>query len=1530
MAFKPPQDVLDMAAGEQEVLGATAFLRGEAPEIFTSDNLSADPQFKQTVVPYKRLDWQDKLGAAFNQNSPLINWNDARNLEYARNSKQELDVPDDLLKEGIPQEFLPVVLNEKYENGGVAALTLRDQIKDDVANKRIMDNLEWYSQLGYSAGGFLLDPTTYLGGAGAVKTVQMAGTGLKSLNLLSKTLPNTAQKLAQWGSVGAVESAALNAPKLSGDHTYTYENYQTDVLVDMLLGAGLTYAGSKLINKFSTFELQRGNRESAVVEQVKMMDAELNGNKTPEADIDIEHAVNRVQNPNVATRNRTNIRHLEQTLGVNRATDINAEFPQLKRGDLADKIDAAVAAATKDNDTMWLSAKLKELSTGKYQQVAHPAFTNPTVNNFASLINELQNQSPETISKAINSEPVEIPAVLKKVESGESQARILETRDERLSSSNPVIPEDLGKLGSVAKEDYPDVSPELEQGISKWDNEVDGSQYIDEGSTPVSEVEAEVAANQMAAKQAEQVDAPEVATQVEVPEPITPRTVLNAEIPFDFGSTNLTTANKSLNWLSVHAKEPAYRAVAKELMENIEDIPVIWKNDANPKSLAHYVAKRGEERIEINRGGYTEEALTHELIHAVAHKRLELPEMASVRSELGLMASEVQVKSQKLNLTFEEKSVLRSVSNNQHQEFLTYSLTSPIYQGILRKLDEAEKFQWRKAGLINRLGDALRKLLGVAVPDGYMDRAIALSTRVIKAAQSIDMQTGLDSKGKLALDTMTSSPETAASFSTRLLRNSYDKLTQEVADYHGSGEHKVYKDLLSPSNIGQTAARAITQWGGITRDLATTFIESGSPTLNYIGTHLTEMGRGYGGDVMRKHTAGVIRESEYIKSVSMIMPDYDKAVKAYAASKGSNAVGQMMAATSVGGRNKLQAEFAKEFMIYMNNTRRGRDVDNPLMADFAQKWNAYMRHNYKQLESNNIAGFTGDNKRNNYVPQVWNIKHAQRMVRNEPEKVRALLTRATGDADKAEHLIEWFTKQDSATYDGYVATNDSRALERMEVDWDVEVDGLSVLDLLETDTRKLATAYSNRVAGWVGVSKATNGKVTSYTDLNALKTMVWQETGKGKDVEVVNDVIDLLFGRPVKGGLPDYARSMKAAAVLTRLGSLGSAQLIESGTVATRAIMETMGDPKFMAKLTKGMSPKETAQDLLEIQKLTGNAWDFHLINTEAEYWTEFDLANTSKLQNQVDWAVDKATFGSAKQVAGRAFGHVTGYNQVRRFQAQMVQRSFAMQTARYFKHGESKLSVQRMADFGLTDAQGRNDILKEAIERHVEFDADGYPSKYNFDRWSQDAKDSFMYSMQRAEATELMRPLIGEMPEWFNKPWVQMVMQFRSMPLVAQNKSLGRSLAFADKEAVYQLVLNAMTSGLVRYGKFAGLAALATAGGGSFVDEYNKKLDNAGRDAILGGAVDRYITQGGLYSDVYALSTIGASANTPQQYLEKTMGQIPALGLVKDYAMTAYRASEGDGDKALNHAMRIIPLGNTLALEATATLVEESVEALE
>lgn len=1456
------------------VSAASQFLLDESPDLFQPD-VYKDPQLQHIKARNPRLGFTDKVDAAINQLSPLVNYGDRVNLHAARNTSTKVDVPDEVLLEGLPEEFQVAILSEKSTHGSTAALVLSDQIKDDIKNNTIMDSLDWYAQLGYSAVGFLSDPTTYIAAGGAIK----AGAGLSSVaskagSTLGVNMPRTAGVLTEWGTVGAIESSVLNAPRLGGDHTYKVENYVTDVMVDALLGAGLTYGLTKAVSKGQQYAEQVRGREDATAERMQMMERELEtaNNVVEPSDFDVE-----------------------STLATTKPTlaDVEAKVPS---GRLTSDPRVKV-----DNDTQWLAAQVETYGSviqklNKFNRYVnmqdvqgHIALRQPTAENLLDLGKQLKRKLEQvTAVRDSQAGPV---ATVKPV----PLQQLVKAKGARTTQSMAAVFKQMDKDVEQAASSALTRLADVEKRISGLGNSAFKKQF-DYG---LKQLNAKVS------KKLDVTEAKQVAQEIE---------------------------QFAKDWTSISSPRNGAKASVDLLGQMSSTINKIAQQRAGLREKRSAVAQR----VKIESTGYSAE---QSVPHTGNWADNVTPEIRW-SFEMDAVTAKLDAQALRAELTKQANSNWRKAYSAAVNAIESKASGSQALKELLSKAPEPI----RGGSKAPELGIMAAANMRIGTPD---DIAVVVnSIRQGKVAET-DIQAAVEELKLVepdltvgvtdymnTADTPVANArreskeyaDTEASVGARLLKASHHSMSDMVSAYHASGEHQVYKGILQPSNVKQVAARAITQWGGVTQDLATRFIESKSPTINWVGTHLTEMGRGYGGDVMRKHTAGVIREAEYIKSISMIMPDYDKAVKAYAASQGSGKVGEMMAAVSVGGRNKLQDEFARSFMKYMNDLRMGRQVDNPEMAKFADKWNAYMRHNYNMLQKNNISGFTGDNQRNAYVPQVWQVKHAQRLIRETPDKVHELLTKATGSEDKADKLIEWLDKQDALEYDGYVATNDARSIERMNVDWSVEVDGLSVLDLLETDTRKLSTSYSNRVAGWVSVSKASQGKVRSYTDINALKLMAWQESKSSKDVELIEDTIDMLFGRQVRGGLPDYARSIKAATVLTRLGGLGSAQLIESGTVATRAIMESTGDPKFMKKLVDGMSPKETAQDLLEIQKMTGNDWDYHLINAEAEYYTEYDLADTGKLQNSVDKAVDVATGGHFKQLAGRAFGHVTGYNQVRRFQSAMVQRSFAMQVARMFKYGESKLSVERAADYGLTDTQGNNSKMKANIEEHVEFDADGYPTKYNFDKWDAEAKDTFMYSLQRAEATELMRPLVGEMPAWFNKPWMQMLMQFRTMPLVAQNKALGRSIAFADKEAVVQLALNTMTAGLVRYGKYAGLAALAAGTGANFEEEYQRKVDQAGRDAILGGAVDRYITQGGMYSDMYALTMIGGSASTPQQYLERAMQQVPAMGLIKDYAMGAYAISEQDGDKALRHVTGVIPLNNTLAFEAAEAVITETI----
>ena len=124
-------------------------------------------------------------------------------------------------------------------------------------------------------------------------------------------------------------------------------------------------------------------------------------------------------------------------------------------------------------------------------------------------------------------------------------------------------------------------------------------------------------------------------------------------------------------------------------------------------------------------------------------------------------------------------------------------------------------------------------------------------------------------------------------------------------------------------------------------------------------------------------------------------------------------------------------------------------------------------------------------------------------------------------------------------------------------------------------------------------------------------------------------------------------------------------------------------------------------------------------------------------------------TFGSNKAAGARALGQVTGYDAIRKAQSYVSQRSFGMSVARHFNGSKTKLSNGRLADWGLTDAAGKNTDMQAMFKKHVQFDAEGYPTKYNFDKWDTKQLDDFRYAMQRMEAQTQARALAGELPRW-------------------------------------------------------------------------------------------------------------------------------------------------------------------------------------
>jgi hypothetical protein len=764
-------------------------------------------------------------------------------------------------------------------------------------------------------------------------------------------------------------------------------------------------------------------------------------------------------------------------------------------------------------------------------------------------------------------------------------------------------------------------------------------------------------------------------------------------------------------------------------------------------------------------------------------------------------------------------------------------------------------------------------------------------------------------------------------------------------DTYANGEVHVDTASVAPrdwvASMGAVAGRAM----GLTKEFSEVFRMDKSIAMKYIGFRLTESGRGNAGSVQRKHTAAIIKEAEYTKSISQILPAYAEAMDAYAVSQGRNAVGKLTAKTMAGADSQIVNEFNRAFFKYQNDMKLGRPpVTNPVIQKFVKEWDDYMNYNHGRLTEQGVAGFTIDRKLAHYVPQVWKVGTLRGIYERQPQDVLALFAkgyRAAGHespVELAEQQINHLLGM-GETVDQFLPSADARSKTQLKIDQSVEHNGLTMLDLLDIEVAGVATKYSNRVGGWVSINKATDGMLNNGVDLTNMRNIIEQETKSVEAVRDFDDLIDMLMGRPTRDGLPAWLRSVKDLTVLTRMGGLGTAQAIETGSVLTRGLLEAAGDPEFLKRVMKGISDEDAPAELQELMRLTGYNKDYEWLNRQSVYLDQRQFSELSKTQEMSNTIVDKATGGSLKAPASRLLSQVSGYNAVRKYQSMIMQRSFGMAVARHFKFGSSKIPPRRLADIGLTDSRGFNSDLQRAINEHVVFDAEGYPVKYNFDKWDRKTLEVFQYSMQRAESQDIIRASIGELPRWMNMPLMQVITQFRTIPILSNNKALARSMAFGDREAVVGLALNVMSAGLVRAAKVALLAGgYSVIKGTEFSDEYETKWGDYSRDSLAGGAIDKYITQVGIYPEISSLAVIGNQTWQNIQDAENNkegaklaanavFGQIPALSLLRDGYKTGEAVTEGDFDTAVKEVQGVTMLGNTAMMEMIFTALEENMK---
>ena len=1508
-------------------------------------------------------DWTDDLTTAFSLFNDVANITDTTELWSAQRLESTSDFTNEELLRGVPEEYHSTVLQQAADYNDDAAMVFKDQLINDIENNRKFDNMPVHAQLGYGAIAMVVSPTTLLAAGPIVKGGQAVMATNKAWQV-SRVIAgkgvvkgsNTTAKMAAWTLGGGVEGALINAPRLSGDHTYTARDYQLDVLMDAGFGLALGSVVEGMAKP--ALKYMKEVRASKAIERVKIQEliekGDSNKDVEPPAPLTEESTIEET---------REALRYTWQNEGTKFAplsdmTTVSDEgfkaahstlvdvFPQdtplrklmnsqmgLLNKNLSDE--ERVIAQKISGDILHLVSAFPDGNIPKAvgKAIEGITFTQKTFKQHSPLSTILEGKTSNPVGEIegyvnslIKRLDVDEAYVPQRVTSGQFYA----AQSDWMSVGVDTVEPDSGLLASVPKE------------LSYLRDIVELNKLaLEKGDQRFIEVVEEL--NGMVLERLKQMDAGKAVDYVE-PKDLLPKTVEMSPAEMFVQMKNEGLRPKTPEWKKRLSELRKTGRV--ELSPEVRQVGKINQQDVGVNTIEHdpdSVYDGGTDSIErtVDDKGVVEQ-VDNTANRPTGGKYQPLYTESEGGDVFPRTYSSSSTQRGYKNPTAETLTALRNrlnydVLRKLGLKAVTKTVDTPAQARRLEAISKAlikDKAtviaRMIKAGKWANVEDVIRVAHTLAANKRLLPKVEGEAPSA-KPVTEDSLEVLADNNSGTVVSKIPDGEfeelkSTIEDVYETMVNNSNTKVSEGLEKFVASGEKEAFELANKTTGPLDFVGRLVSK---ITEDLGSKFHNSEIDSLQYVGTRITEIGRGFGGNIRRKATGGIIRDHAYKESIIQVAPQYVRLIDDYAVSKGKGSVGRMNAQQKAGADSELVDQFNREVFTVQELRRQGKDIPASVdksVLDFVDQFDKYMDFNHSKLVDAGVAGFTKKRKVKNYIPHVWETHKLRAAIQTHGvDKIEELFTRAyqsssangvnPTDIDSARQLakeqVEWIMTLDQQigkdTIDQYSPVKDSRAKKRLDLDTTMEIDGLSILDLLDTEVIGLSVKYSNRMAGWIGLAESTDGVIKSQLDIDTLKQHVIQE-GKDKGIKTdkyeqyYDDLMNLMFGRPTRGGLNQELRQIKDLTALTRMGGLGTAQLIETGQVITRSVLSMFSSEPTVKKVFSMAG--ESVQDVAlirDIQAISNVTNDIEWLDRQSVHLDQTELAKVNKARKLSLWLADKATFGALKAPASRLLGKTSGFNAIRRVQSRVTQASFVVDVAKHFKSGTGVMGNNRMADVGLTDGFGKDVELQDVFDNLVEYDVNGLPTKLNFNKWPESARKKFQYALLRDEAQQVQRTQVGELPPWMNKPMMALVFQFLQMPLVATNKQLGRSLAFADKEAVTAVMLNAAMSGLVRYSKFAALGAGVTAiTGNEWTEPTGEQMQ-----------AHKYIAQFGIIPDArdLVLDTYSAGTNgDASDAVGEVLGKIPAMGLMSDY----WNTTQGETrDNQIDAVQGIIPLGN-------------------
>lgn len=445
-------------------------------------------------------------------------------------------------------------------------------------------------------------------------------------------------------------------------------------------------------------------------------------------------------------------------------------------------------------------------------------------------------------------------------------------------------------------------------------------------------------------------------------------------------------------------------------------------------------------------------------------------------------------------------------------------------------------------------------------------------------------------------------------------------------------------------------------------------------------------------------------------------------------------------------------------------------------------------------------------------PQVDAFTLRSNNLNNSMASIEEIVERLekNGKADSIKTILNW-VKKDIGGSPSYV--------HKRTVDLDYETtitkngQTVSILDLLDNDVIGNSVRYSKEAAGRSAISEATNGRLNSEQSINDyINAMGQQATDMGTWVNTkdVRNVFRQIMGLPYDGQLPMDWRKVRDAVSLAGMNGLGESQLAEFGLSVNRGLSGLFGLNQLASKTTGRLkqfagyrmseSQRTNAKFLNELQEYSRLYEDMHIV---ARQNVHFDARESQTATSALQKVLDKGTGGNLRPVLQYMQTRYTGYGAVRTMEEQVAMASLIQDALKNIRTGKSFTSEARFKDIGL-DLK----LLKKKLDDGtIQLRNDGNIDALNMHRWSKADQQSVGVALQRHAGQQVQKSFAGEMSPLMTNPTVAFMMQFKSYPMLAAEKQMGRNMMFADKEAAMGITLNAASSAAARMVRYYSMA---------------------------------------------------------------------------------------------------------------------------